>query len=41
MKVPLARIAHTRSGDKGGNANVGVWVRSVSKLGRSDALGIA
>jgi hypothetical protein len=24
MKVPLARIAHTRSGDKGDTANVGV-----------------
>jgi hypothetical protein len=24
MKVPLARIAHTRSGDKGDTANIGV-----------------
>ena len=24
MKVPLAKIAHTRSGDKGGTANIGV-----------------
>lgn len=24
MKIPLARIAHTRSGDKGDKANVGV-----------------
>ena len=24
MKVPLSRIAHTRSGDKGDNANIGV-----------------
>jgi hypothetical protein len=24
MKIPLARIAHTRSGDKGDTANVGV-----------------
>jgi Acyclic terpene utilisation family protein AtuA len=27
-RVPLGRIAGARSGDKGGNANVGVWVRS-------------
>ncbi|NUR99442.1 MAG: DUF1446 domain-containing protein [Kribbellaceae bacterium] len=26
-EVPLGRIAGTRSGDKGGDANVGVWVR--------------
>ncbi len=26
--VPLGRVVHTRSGDKGGDANVGVWVRS-------------
>ncbi|HEY7565178.1 MAG TPA: acyclic terpene utilization AtuA family protein [Acidimicrobiia bacterium] len=26
--VPLGRVAGARSGDKGGNANVGVWVRS-------------
>lgn len=25
--VPLGRVVHTRSGDKGGDANVGVWVR--------------
>jgi hypothetical protein len=24
MKVPLSRIAHSRSGDKGDNANIGV-----------------
>lgn len=24
MKVPLARVAHTRSGDKGDTANIGV-----------------
>jgi hypothetical protein len=24
MKIPLARIAHTRSGDKGDKANIGV-----------------
>ncbi|TWD80707.1 uncharacterized protein DUF1446 [Kribbella amoyensis] len=27
-EVPLGRIAGARSGDKGGDANVGVWVRS-------------
>src|SRR5690606_22755286 len=26
-QVPLGRVAGARSGDKGGNANVGVWVR--------------
>jgi hypothetical protein len=26
MRVPLGRIAGARSGDKAGNANVGVWV---------------
>jgi hypothetical protein len=28
--VPLGTICGARSGDKGGNANVGVWVRSVA-----------
>jgi hypothetical protein len=27
-RLPLGRIAGARSGDKGGNANVGVWVRT-------------
>ncbi|MBW3620614.1 MAG: exopolyphosphatase, partial [Actinobacteria bacterium] len=27
-RVPLGRLVDARSGDKGGNANVGVWVRS-------------
>jgi hypothetical protein len=27
-EVPLGRVAGARSGDKGGNANVGVWVRT-------------
>jgi hypothetical protein len=27
-RVPLGRIAGARSGDKGGNANIGVWVRT-------------
>jgi hypothetical protein len=26
--VPLGRIAGARSGDKGGNANVGLWTRT-------------
>jgi hypothetical protein len=28
VRVPLGRIAGARSGDKGGSANVGVWVRT-------------
>ncbi len=28
MKRPLGTIAGARSGDKGGDANVGVWVRT-------------
>lgn len=28
QRVPLGRIAGARSGDKGGDANVGVWVRT-------------
>jgi hypothetical protein len=28
VRVPLGRIAGARSGDKGGNANVGVWGRT-------------
>ncbi|RDH74931.1 DUF1446 domain-containing protein [Mycolicibacterium moriokaense] len=28
QRVPLGRLAGARSGDKGGNANVGVWVRT-------------
>lgn len=27
MKVPLGTFVHARSGDKGGDANVGLWVR--------------
>ncbi len=30
-RVPLGRIAGARSGDKGGNANVGVWVRTTGQ----------
>lgn len=32
-RVPLGRVAGARSGDKGGNANVGVWVRSEKEYG--------
>ncbi len=28
QRAPLGRVAGARSGDKGGNANVGLWVRS-------------
>ena len=28
VRMPLGRIVGARSGDKGGNANIGVWVRS-------------
>jgi hypothetical protein len=28
QRLPLGRIAAARSGDKGGSANVGVWVRT-------------
>ena len=31
-RVPLGRIAGARSGDKGGSANVGVWVRNDEQL---------
>jgi hypothetical protein len=27
MKIPLGTFVHARSGDKGGDANVGLWVR--------------
>ena len=30
--MPLGTICGARSGDKGGNANVGVWVRSAGGL---------
>ncbi|WP_301335184.1 acyclic terpene utilization AtuA family protein [Mycolicibacterium frederiksbergense] len=35
VRAPLGRIAGARSGDKGGSANVGVWVRA----GASEATG--
>jgi hypothetical protein len=28
VRIPLGRVAGARSGDKGGNANVGVWART-------------
>jgi hypothetical protein len=28
LRVPLGRVVGARSGDKGGNANVGVWART-------------
>ncbi len=28
MRAPLGRIAGARSGDKGGDANIGVWTRT-------------
>ncbi|OBA89738.1 exopolyphosphatase [Mycobacteriaceae bacterium 1482268.1] len=31
QRVPLGRIAGARSGDKGGNANVGVWVSTTDQ----------
>lgn len=31
VRAPLGRIAGARSGDKGGSANVGVWVRTDSE----------
>jgi hypothetical protein len=33
VRVPLGRIAGARSGDKGGNANVGLWVRDPAAFG--------
>lgn len=30
VRLPLGRVAAARSGDKGGNANIGVWVRTPS-----------
>ena len=35
-RVPLGVIAGARSGDKGGNANVGVWVRTQEQFGWLD-----
>jgi hypothetical protein len=32
LRLPLGTIAGARSGDKGGNANVGVWVRSLAEF---------
>ena len=33
VRSPLGRVFGTRSGDKGGNANIGVWARSESAYG--------
>ncbi|MBB5078097.1 acyclic terpene utilization AtuA family protein [Nonomuraea endophytica] len=33
VRAPLGRVAGARSGDKGGNANLGVWVRSAGQYG--------
>lgn len=33
VRAPLGRIAGARSGDKGGSANIGVWVRSDPEWG--------
>jgi len=32
-RVPLGRVCAARSGDKGGNANVGVWTRDAAAFG--------
>ncbi len=39
-RVPLGTFVHARSGDKGGNANVGLWVRQ-DPAGSEDAAGPA
>jgi len=33
IRAPLGRLAGARSGDKGGDANVGLWVRDPAQLG--------
>ena len=33
VRAPLGRVAGARSGDKGGNANLGVWARSDAAYG--------
>ncbi|VAW08264.1 Terpene utilization protein AtuA, partial [hydrothermal vent metagenome] len=33
IRVPLGRLVGARSGDKGGDANLGVWVRSETAYG--------
>ena len=35
QRVPLGRIAHARSGDKGGDANIGVWARDARSVDRA------
>jgi hypothetical protein len=36
-RIPLGTIAGARSGDKGGNANVGVWVRTAAEFAWLDS----
>ncbi|MFC6705089.1 acyclic terpene utilization AtuA family protein [Flexivirga alba] len=38
VNVPLGTVAGARSGDKGGNANVGVWVRSDAEFAWLDGV---
>ena len=33
VRAPLGRVCAARSGDKGGNANVGVWTRDAAAFG--------
>jgi hypothetical protein len=35
--VPLGRIFGTRSGDKGGNANLGIWARNAGRANATHA----
>lgn len=35
-RLPLGTFVHARSGDKGGNANVGVWVRQDDDTARRE-----
>jgi hypothetical protein len=37
MRMPLGTVAGARSGDKGGNANVGVWARTPEVFAWLDA----
>jgi hypothetical protein len=36
-RIPLGAIAGARSGDKGGNANVGVWARTAEQFSWLDS----
>ena len=33
IRIPFGRLFGTRSGDKGGNANVGIWARTPEAFG--------